>query len=101
MSLYLLAPALPEVLGAFDRLGDISPLWFVGMLVLQVAGYACMWMVQRMAIRAWRWGPVITSQRASNAFGRVVPGGVAAAGAMQYAMLVRAGVPGARRRRPA
>ena len=25
VSLYLLAPALLEVLGAFDRLGDISP----------------------------------------------------------------------------
>jgi uncharacterized protein (TIRG00374 family) len=38
---------------------------------------------------------VITSQLASNSFGRVVPGGVAAAGAMQYAMLARGGVPAA------
>lgn len=95
VSLYLLAPALLEVFGAFDQLGDINPLWFVGMVALQVGSYGCMWAVQRLAIRAPRWGPVITSQLASNAFGRVVPGGVAAAGAMQYAMLVRAGVPGA------
>ena len=95
VSLYLLAPALLEVFGAFDQLDDINPLWFVGMVALQVGSYACMWAVQRLAIRAQRWGPVITSQLASNAFGRVVPGGVAAAGAMQYAMLVRAGVPGA------
>jgi uncharacterized protein (TIRG00374 family) len=95
VSLYLLAPALLEVFGAFDQLDDINPLWFVGMVALQVGSYACMWAVQRLAIRAPRWGPVITSQLASNAFGRVVPGGVAAAGAMQYAMLVRAGVPGA------
>ena len=54
-----------------------------------------MWWVQRVALRTRRWGPVITSQLASNAFGRVVPGGVAAAGAMQYAMLARAGVPAA------
>ena len=46
-------------------------------------------------MRAERWGPVITSQLASNAFGRVVPGGVAASGAMQYAMLARGGVPAA------
>jgi uncharacterized protein (TIRG00374 family) len=52
-----------------------------------------MWAVQKIAMRADRWGPVITSQLASNAFGRVVPGGVAAAGAMQYAMLARGGVP--------
>jgi uncharacterized protein (TIRG00374 family) len=95
VSLYLLAPALLEVFGAFDQLDDINPLWFVGMVALQVGSYGCMWAVQRLAIRAQRWGPVITSQLASNAFGRVVPGGVAAAGAMQYAMLVRAGVPGA------
>ena len=52
-----------------------------------------MWAIQRIALRTKHWGPVITSQLASNAFGRVVPGGVAASGAMQYAMLVRAGVP--------
>ena len=95
VSLYLLAPALLEVFGAFDQLGDIDPLWFVAMLALQAGSYASMWWVQRLALRIDRWGPVITSQLASNAFGRIVPGGVAAAGAMQYAMLARGGVPGA------
>jgi uncharacterized protein (TIRG00374 family) len=95
ISLYLLAPALLEVFGAFDQLDDINPLWFVAMIALQAGSYGCMWALQRIAIRVRQWGPVITSQLASNAFGRVVPGGVAAAGAMQYAMLVRAGVPGA------
>ena len=97
VSLYLVAPALLEVFGAWDRLDDISPLWFVGMIVLQAGSYASMWWVQKISVRAEHIGPVVTSQLASNAFGRVVPGGVAAAGAMQYAMLVRAGVP---RRRP-
>jgi uncharacterized protein (TIRG00374 family) len=95
VSLYLLAPALLEVFGAFDELDNISPLWFAAMIVLQVGSYACMWAVQKIAVRAEHWGPVVTSQLASNAFGRVVPGGVAAAGAMQYAMLARAGVPSA------
>ena len=94
VSLYLLAPALLEVFGAYDQLGDIDPLWFVAMLALQVGSYASMWWVQRLALRVDRWGPVITSQLASNAFGRIVPGGVAAAGAMQFAMLARGGVPG-------
>ena len=93
ISLYLLAPALLEVFGAFDELGEIAPLWFPAMVALQVGSYACMWTIQRLAVRTERWGPVITSQLASNAFGRVVPGGVAASGAVQYAMLVRAGVP--------
>jgi uncharacterized protein (TIRG00374 family) len=95
VSLYLLAPALLEVFGAFDELDNISPLWFAAMIVLQVGSYACMWAIQKISVRADNWGPVITSQLASNAFGRVVPGGVAAAGAMQYAMLARGGVPAA------
>ena len=95
VSLYLLAPALLEVFGAFDRLDDFNPLWYLAMIALQVGSYACMWMVQKIALRADHIGPVITSQLASNAFGRVVPGGVAAAGAMQYSMLARAGVPAA------
>jgi hypothetical protein len=95
VSLYLLAPALLEVFGAFDQLDDISPLWFVGMIALQVGSYACMWAIQKISVRSKHWGPVITSQLASNSFGRVVPGGVAAAGAMQYAMLARGGVPAA------
>ncbi len=95
VSLYLLAPALLEVFGAFDKLDDFNPLWYVAMVALQIGSYGCMWAVQKLAVRAERYGPVITSQLASNAFGRVVPGGVAAAGAMQYTMLVRAGVPAA------
>jgi uncharacterized protein (TIRG00374 family) len=95
VSLYLLAPALLEVFGAFDELDEIAPLWFPAMVVLQTGSFACMWSVQHLAVRAERWGPVITSQLASNAFGRIVPGGVAASGALQYAMLVRGGVPSA------
>jgi uncharacterized protein (TIRG00374 family) len=94
-SLYLLAPALLNVFGAYDRLDEFNPLWWVAMVGLQIGSYACMWAVQRIAMRTRLWGPVITSQLASNSFGRVVPGGVAAAGAMQYAMLARGGIPAA------
>jgi uncharacterized protein (TIRG00374 family) len=96
VSLYLLAPALLEVFGAYDRLDDFNPLWWIAMVLLQIGSYACMWELQRIAMRAERHGPVVTSQLASNAFGRVVPGGVAAAGALQYAMLRGAGVPAGR-----
>src|ERR687895_255921 len=96
VSLYLLAPALLEVFGAFDRLDDFNPLWWIAMVLLQLGSYACMWELQRISMRAERRAPVITSQLASNAFGRVVPGGVAAAGAMQYAMLTRGGGPAGR-----
>jgi len=96
ISLYLLAPALVQVFGSFPRLADLSPLWFAAMLVLQVGSYACMWAIQRLALRTDQWQPVISSQLAANAFGRIVPGGLAAAGALQYSMLVRGGVPAGR-----
>jgi uncharacterized protein (TIRG00374 family) len=95
ISLYLIAPALFQVFGAFDRLDDFNPLWYLAMIGLQVGSFGCMWAVQKLAIRAEEMGPVVTSQLAATAFGRVVPGGVAAAGAMQYAMLTRAGLPAA------
>lgn len=93
VSLYLLAPALIGVFGAFDELDEITPLWFAAMLALQVGSFACMWGILRLAVRADRWRPVILSQLAANSFGRVVPGGLATVGAVQYSMLVRAGVP--------
>jgi uncharacterized protein (TIRG00374 family) len=93
ISLYLLAPALLEVFGAFDELDEINPLWFPAMVALQIGSYACLWGIQRLALRTDRWAPVILSQLAANSFGRVVPGGVAASGAVQYAMLVRSGIP--------
>jgi uncharacterized membrane protein YbhN (UPF0104 family) len=95
ISLYLLAPALIGVFGAFDELDEISPLWFLAMVALQIGSYSCIWGVQRLALRSDRWRPVILSQLAGNSFGRVVPGGLATVGAGQYAMLVRAGVPSA------
>jgi uncharacterized membrane protein YbhN (UPF0104 family) len=96
VSLYLLAPALAQVFGSFPKLVDLSPLWFALMLVLEVCSYACMWSIQKLALQAKEWTPVITSQLAAAAFGAVVPGGLAAAGAMQYSMLTRGGVAPAR-----
>jgi uncharacterized protein (TIRG00374 family) len=94
-SLYLLAPGLLQVFGSFPRLVDLSPLWFALMLVVETCSYACMWSIQRLALRTREWIPVITSQLAAAAFGAVVPGGLAAAGALQYSMLTRGGVPAA------
>ena len=48
-------------------------------------------MLQRLAFRDTGWFTIITSQLASNAFSRVVPGGAAAGGALQFRMLKVAG----------
>jgi uncharacterized protein (TIRG00374 family) len=90
--LYGVAPAVLKVLDAWPQVIDIQPYWFAAMIAAQVASWAGMWLLQRLAVDARSWWPVVTSQLASGAFGRVVPGGAAAAGALQYGMLVQAGV---------
>ena len=96
VSLYLLFPSIVQVFSSFPALGRIEPWWFLAMGAAEAASFSCTWVVQHVAMRAKRWVPVIESQLAGNAFGRIVPGGGAAAGALQFKMLVEAGVGGAR-----
>jgi hypothetical protein len=49
--------------------------------------------LQHVALRARRWRPVITSQLAGNALAKIAPGGGALGSALQYRMLVQAGLP--------
>lgn len=93
ISLYLLAPTLVQVFGSYDDLARISPWWLAAMVVLQAGAFACLWMLQRIAVNTRDWFVVIWSQLAGNAFARVVPGGGAAGAALQYRYLNRAGVP--------
>jgi uncharacterized membrane protein YbhN (UPF0104 family) len=95
VSLYIVFPTLLEVVGSAPQLRDIEPGWFAAMALLQAGSVACMVLLQCIAFRVRTWLPVLTSQLAGAAFGRVVPGGAAAAATMQFGMLVRAGVPSA------
>ncbi len=88
---YLVAPSLTEVLQAWPRLSDIAPGWFGLMLVAEIISFGAVWYLQRLAFRDVGWFALITSHLASNAFSRVVPGGAAAGGAMQFRMLHTAG----------
>lgn len=91
ISLYLVAPSLIEVLGSWSDLDRIDWLWFPAMFALQLASVACLWAVQRMALRDARWSDVIESQLAGNALSKIAPAGGAVGGALQYRMLVDAG----------
>jgi uncharacterized protein (TIRG00374 family) len=92
VSLYLLAPSLMAVLSSTPRLREIEPAWLGVMVALQVASFACQWWLQKVAMHTHDLFAVITSQLAGNAFGRIVPGGAAAAGALQFRMLMQAGL---------
>ncbi|MEA2426452.1 MAG: putative heme transporter [Thermoleophilaceae bacterium] len=90
--LYGVAPAVLEVFGAFDQLNRIQPWWWAAVVVTQAAGILCFSEVQRLALHTRDWFAVITSNLASGALGRVIPGGAASAAALQYQMLVRGSV---------
>ncbi len=93
--LYGVAPAILEVLGAYRRLKDVDPAWWIVVVCASVAGIWCMCALQRLALHGAGWFPVATSQLAGTAFSKVVPGGSAAAAALQARMLARAGLPAA------
>lgn len=91
IALYVVFPSLVEVLEAWPRLADIAPGWFALMLAAEVTSFAAVWYLQRIAFRDAGWFDLITSQLASNAFSRIVPGGAAAGGALQFRMLSASG----------
>jgi uncharacterized protein (TIRG00374 family) len=59
---------------------------------LQIATLACLWALQRLAMRAHGWYAIVTSQLAGNALSKIAPGGGAVGAALQYRMLVQAGL---------
>src|SRR5262245_53539616 len=93
--LYFLAPNIAEVLAAWDRLGDVHPVWLVPAVLCGVGSFACVWVVQAVALGTRRCFAVITTQLAGNAFNRVTPGGGATGTALQVSMLLSAGFDGA------
>ena len=95
IALYVLWPSLLTVFETWPELLDLNAGWFVAMLALEALSFGCIWGLQRIALRTKRWFGVATAQLASNAFSRVVPGGAAAGGALQWRMLTDSGSDGA------
>ncbi|MEA2579240.1 MAG: glycosyltransferase 2 family protein [Actinomycetota bacterium] len=92
VTLYILAPSLLAVFSAFPKLLKINPAWFPVVLALEAASFLSAWALQRLALRTKSWFGVGTAHLTGNAVSRVVPGGGAAGGAVQYRMLVQSGV---------
>jgi hypothetical protein len=92
VSLYVVWPSLVKVFSSSPDLLSLNPVWFAVMLMTEVASFACAWSLQRIALRTGKWFGVATAQIVGNAFSRIVPGGPAAGGALQYRLLVRSGL---------
>jgi uncharacterized protein (TIRG00374 family) len=96
ITLYILWPSLISVFRSWPELLTLNPAWYPVMLGLEAASFLCAWGLQRLALRTTRWFAVATSQLGGNAVSRIVPGGAAAGGAMQFKLLSDAGVETAR-----
>ena len=92
VSLYLVAPSVLEVLRSWRRVRDLAPAWLLVMAALQAATLVCLWVLQRLALHVRGWYAVASSQLAGNALSKIAPGGGAMGAALQYRMLVRAGL---------
>jgi len=92
VALYVVWPSLTSVLATWPELLSLSPWWFVAMLAAEIASFLSLWALQRMALRTTQWYGIATSQLGGNAVSRTLPGGAAAGGAVQFRMLVDAGL---------
>lgn len=93
VSLYILLPSLLEVFTSWRDLFELDPAWVAVAFAVETLSFFAVWELQKIALHAPHWPPVALSQLAGNALGKIIPGGAAAAGALQYRMLVRVGIP--------
>jgi uncharacterized membrane protein YbhN (UPF0104 family) len=92
VSLYLLAPSLLEVFSSWPELRGLDPLWLGLAVLFEAMSSISLWTLQRIGLRTRSWFAVGTSQLAGGTAARILPGGAAAASALQYGMLVRSGI---------
>src|SRR5215831_10832919 len=73
---YFLLPQLLDLWEQIPRLRTIK-WWFVVILPLEAGSFACQWKLTRTALPQVSWFVTATSQLASNAVSKVLPGGAA------------------------
>jgi uncharacterized protein (TIRG00374 family) len=94
VSLYLVLPSLVDTFSSWRQITRFSTTSLIAMFALQVGVCACLWDLQRVALRGARWRPVIAAQLASNALSNIAPGGGPVGAALQYRIFVAAGLEG-------
>jgi uncharacterized protein (TIRG00374 family) len=94
VGLYVVWPSLVQIFSAWPSLISLEPWWLLAMVACEALSFALLWILLEIALQTDRTWLVATTQLASNAFGRVMPGGGAAASALQYRLLVRGGLDG-------
>jgi len=89
--LYLLAPGLITVFGAWRDLESVNPLWFVLMIAAEALSFAFVSLFTKLILPSASIYGITCAQLAGHALSTVVPGGAATGGAVEYRMMVRSG----------
>jgi uncharacterized protein (TIRG00374 family) len=92
LAIYLVFPAITEVLASWPRLSTLNPWWLIAAIGAEIAHFSCTFALQRLALRTRKWFPVVTSQLSGNAITLVMPGGAAVGAAVQFRMLAASGM---------
>lgn len=92
IGLYVVWPSLVATFGSVNELKRVAPGWFVVMVAAEVASYGCMWLLIGLCLGSSRYFVIGTAQVVGNSVSKVVPGGSPMGAAMQYRMLVGAGM---------
>lgn len=92
ISVYLVIPSIIEVFSSWPELERLRPGSLAIMSISMLLSLICFWLLLGLSLRSTRWDLMATSQLASSAIARIVPGGAATATAVQYRMLSEAGI---------
>ncbi len=92
VSVYLVVPSLVEVFSSWPELERLRPGSLALMTISILLSLACYWVLIGLCLRSNDWILMATSQLASLAVARIVPGGAATATAVHYRLLHDAGI---------
>ena len=98
VSLYLLLPSLLQVFSSWRQLQRLSPYWIVPAVLCEAASFVSLWATpadRATRRKSWFRGRARPSCRRTRPAASS-PGGGAAAAAVQYGILLQAGIPAAR-----
>ena len=92
VSIYLVIPSVITTFSSWPELQRLREGSLLIMVGFTLAGLVCFWILLGLCLRSTAWVLMATSQLASAAISRVVPGGSATATAVQYRLLRDAGI---------
>ena len=92
VSVYLVIPSLIEVFSSWPELERLRPGSLALMTISILLSLACFWVLIGLSVRSNDWTLMASSQLASLAIARIVPGGAATATAVHYRLLNNAGI---------